>query len=84
MQQSLISLLTYEFFIPILLCHRLYISIIFCRLFFNKLLYIYLIRLQTEYHNFNAEMICIWLEKYIITFSKYQSVIILFRVVCVV
>jgi len=31
-----------------------------------------------------ANMICIWFEKYIITFSKYQSVIILFRVVCVV
>jgi len=29
-------------------------------------------------------MICIWLEKYIITFSKYQSVIILFRVVRVI
>jgi len=31
-----------------------------------------------------ADMICIWLEKYIITFSKYQSVIILFRAVRVI
>jgi len=31
-----------------------------------------------------ADMICIWLEKYIITFSKYQSVIILIRVVRVI
>jgi len=28
-----------------------------------------------------ADMICIWLEKYIITLSKYQSVIILFRAI---
>jgi len=31
-----------------------------------------------------ADMVCIWLEKYIITFSKYLSVIILFRVVRVI
>ena len=29
-------------------------------------------------------MICIWFEKYIITFSKYQSVIILLRDVHVI
>jgi len=28
-----------------------------------------------------ADMICIWLEKYIINLSKYQSVIILFRAI---
>jgi len=28
-----------------------------------------------------ADMICIWLEKYIIILSKYQSVIILFRAI---
>ena len=31
-----------------------------------------------------ADMICIWFEKYIITFGKYQSVIIFFRVVHVI
>jgi len=31
-----------------------------------------------------ADMICNWLEKHIITFSKYQSVIILFRAVRVI
>ena len=36
MQQSLIFLLTDEFFIPILLCHHLYISIVSVD-FFNKL-----------------------------------------------
>jgi len=54
MQQSLIFLLTNELFIHIMLCHRLYISIIFVDVFFYKLLYTYLIRLQTEYHNFHA------------------------------
>jgi len=54
MQQSLIFLLTDEFFIHIMLCHRLYISIAFVDFFFNKLLYTYLIRLQTEYPNFHA------------------------------
>jgi len=54
MQQSLIFLLTGELFIPILLCHRLYISIVSVDFFFDKLLYIYLIRLQTEYPNFHA------------------------------
>ena len=55
MQQSLIFLLTDEFFIPILLCHRLYISIVYVDdFFFDKLLYAYLIRLQTEYPNFHA------------------------------
>jgi len=55
MQQSLIFLLTYELFIHILLCHRLYISIVFVDcFFFDKLLYTYLIRLQLEYLNFYA------------------------------
>jgi len=53
MQQSLIFLLTDEFFIHIMLCHRLYISIVSVD-FFYKLLYTYLIRLQTEYPNFHA------------------------------
>jgi len=54
MQQSLIFLLTDELFIPIMLCHRLYISIVSIDFFFDKLWYIYLIRLQTEYPNFHA------------------------------
>jgi len=54
MQQSQIFLLTDELFIPIMLCHRLYISIVFVDFFFDKLLYTYLIRLQTEYPNFHA------------------------------
>ena len=37
-----------------MLCHRLYISIVFVDFFFDKLLYTYLIRLQTEYPNFHA------------------------------
>ena len=53
-QQSLIFLLTYEFFIPILLCHRLYIFIVSVDFFLDKLLYTYLIRLQIEYRNFHA------------------------------
>jgi len=36
-----------------MLCHRLYISIVSVD-FFDKLLYTYLIRLQTEYLNFHA------------------------------
>ena len=54
MQQSLIFLLTNEFFIHIMLCHRLYLSIVFVDFFFDKLLYTYLIRLQIEYPNFHA------------------------------
>jgi len=54
MQQFLIFLLTVEFFILILLCHRLYISIVSANFFFDKLLYTYLICLQTEYPNFHA------------------------------
>ena len=54
MQQSLIFLLTDELFIHIMLCHRSYISIVSVEFFFDKLLYTYLIRLQTEYPNFNA------------------------------
>ena len=54
MQQSLIFLLIDKLFIPILLCHRLYISIVSVDFFFDKLLYTYLIRLQTEYPNFHA------------------------------
>jgi len=54
MQRSLIFLLTDEFFILILLCNRFYISIVSVDLFFHKLLYTYLIRLQTEYLNFHA------------------------------
>jgi len=54
MQQSLIFLLTDEFFIPIMLCHRLYISIVYVDFFFDKLLYTYLIRLQTKYSDFHA------------------------------
>jgi len=54
MQQYLIFLLTVEFFILILLCHRLYKSIVSVDLFFDKLLYTYLIRLQTDYANFHA------------------------------
>jgi len=49
MQQSLIFLFTNEFFIPIMLCHRLYISIVSVDFFLEKLLYTYLIPLQTEY-----------------------------------
>jgi len=54
MQQPLIFLLIDELFIPIMLCHRLYISIASVDSFFDKLLYTYLIRLQTEYLNFLA------------------------------
>jgi len=54
MQQSLIFLLTGELFIPIMLCHRLYIFIVSLDIFFDKLLYTYLIRLQTEYPNFHV------------------------------
>jgi len=55
MQQSLIFDLTDEFFIPIMLCHRLYISIVSVAcFFFDKLLYTYLIRLETQYPNFHA------------------------------
>jgi len=54
MQQSLIFLLTDEFFIPIMLCDRLYISIVTIDFFFDKLFYTYLIRLQIEYPNFHA------------------------------
>ena len=54
MLQSLIFVLTDEFFIHVLLCHRLYISIVSVDFFFDKLLYTYLIRLQTEYPNFHA------------------------------
>jgi len=54
MQQSLIFLLTNEIFIPILLCHHLYISIVSIDFFFDKLLHTYLIRLQTDYPNFHA------------------------------
>jgi len=54
MQQSLIFLLTDELFIPIMLCHRLYISIVSVDFFFDKLLYTYLIHLQTEYPNVHA------------------------------
>ena len=54
MQQSLIFLLTDELFIPIMLCHRMYISIVSIDFFFDKLLYTYLIRLQIDYPNFHA------------------------------
>jgi len=37
-----------------MLFHRLYISIVYVDFFFDKLLYTYLIRLQTEYPNFHA------------------------------
>jgi len=43
MQQSLIFLVIDEFFIHIMLCHRLYISIDSVDFFFDKLLYTYLI-----------------------------------------
>jgi len=56
MQHSLIFLLTDELFIPIMLCHRLYISIVSVDFFFCKLLYTYLIRLQTKYPNFHANL----------------------------
>ena len=59
MQQSLIFLLTDELFISIVLCHRLYISIVSIDFFFSdKLLYTYLIRLQTEYPDFHAITTC--------------------------
>jgi len=54
MQQSLIFLLTNEILIPIMLCHCLYISIVSVDFIFDKLLYIYLIRLQIDYPNFHA------------------------------
>ena len=49
MQQSLIFLLTDTIFIHIMLYHCLYISIVYVDFFFDKLLYTYLIHLQTEY-----------------------------------
>jgi len=41
MQQSLVFILTDEIFFPIMLCRRLYISIVFVDFFFDKLLYTY-------------------------------------------
>jgi len=57
MQQSLIFLLTEEFFIPIMLCHRLYISIVYVDFFLDKLLYTYSTHLQTDYPNFYANSV---------------------------
>jgi len=49
MQQSLIFLLTEQLFIPIMFLVSSFVYIYcLCRLFFDKLLYTYLIRLQTE------------------------------------
>jgi len=57
MQQSLIFILTYELFIPIMLCHRLYISIVSIDFFLHVVLHLLNTltnSLQTEYPNFHA------------------------------
>ena len=131
MQQSLIFLLTDEFFIPILLCHRLYISIVSVDFFFLQVVHfflemftpilavflfsfvqflgllskdldcrvmscflnlIWILFRSKPYYVVSLYFICILLLflslqdklcncKYIITLSKYQSVVILFRAI---